>query len=79
MADRNIITCDVCEREIPLRHRITVGFTGTRLGQHSYRRLRTTWWYGLNRERDTIHDVCDECWNEMSRILRELREEVRRA
>jgi len=58
---REVLTCDVCRRELPLR--------GVR-GQTTRRVIRTWHFPGFRPEDSSPEHVCGECWVEMCSVAR---------
>ena len=68
MSERSVKTCDVCDRELPLR-----GVKGQLV--RNVRKVRVWWcWWGKPDNQWEPEDVCEDCWGHMVVSARELRE-----
>ena len=64
---REVLTCDVCERELPLR-----GIKGQII-----REVKNTWhWPSFKPEPWKPDHICCECWDAMLVAAREIRAEI---
>lgn len=66
---REVRTCDVCDRELPLR-----GVRGQTT--HKVVRVKSWWHWPLNEPKPwEPDDICEDCWDAMVKAARQLREE----